>query len=192
MSFDYNKYNKWQFRNFNSLCDKAKELIFVNLLSSRKEGVDFFEVYEIGDEELKLSPIEQIFLTAFRIYSLKQPMVLPEPELQYQIKCNEHNYVADFFLEYIYTSVWDDDAKLNVPTDVSLKKPIIIECDGYEFHKTKKQMSSDYERETNLKLDGYDIIRFTGSQIYNEPLECIKKVYDYVEKLIADKQYVED
>ena len=40
-------------------------------------------------------------------------------------------------------------------------------------------MNYDYERENELKLAGYDIMRFTGSQVYNNPLECIEKIHKY-------------
>ena len=57
---------------------------------------------------------------------------------------------------------------------------LIIECDGFDYHSNKKQMTYDYKRENNLKLNGYDIIRFTGSQIYNDPMDCVKKIMKYI------------
>ena len=62
---------------------------------------------------------------------------------------------------------------------------VIIECDGYEFHhKNKVQVTHDNEREYNLKIAGYDVIRFSGSQIHNNPLECAEKAYEYIKTKI--------
>lgn len=48
------------------------------------------------------------------------------------------------------------------------------------YHSNKEQMNYDYEREQDLQLAGYKIMRFTGSQIFNNPCECVMKVYKYV------------
>lgn len=62
---------------------------------------------------------------------------------------------------------------------------LAIECDGYEFHqKTKEQVQKDNEREFALKMAGYDVIRFSGTQIYKEPLKCAINVYNYILKHI--------
>lgn len=62
---------------------------------------------------------------------------------------------------------------------------LAIECDGYEFHqKTKEQVQKDNEREFALKMAGYDVIRFSGTQIYKEPLKCAINTYNYILKHI--------
>ncbi len=53
---------------------------------------------------------------------------------------------------------------------------IAIELDGHDYHKTKKQRQADYQRERTLQLQGWHIIRFTGSDIYRDTQECIKQV----------------
>lgn len=64
---------------------------------------------------------------------------------------------------------------------------LIIECDGYEFHqKTRQQVQKDNEREYDLKMAGYEILRFSGSQIYNEPLKCAEDTYNYIMKKIKE------
>ena len=56
---------------------------------------------------------------------------------------------------------------------------VAIECDGHNFHeKTKEQAKHDKERDRYLTKKGYKILRFTGSEIYND--------FDRIEKEIED------
>lgn len=91
-------------------------------------------------------------------------------EPQYMIEINGRTFYADFCF----------DAKENnkgCKSDLRL----VVECDGHEFHqKTKEQASHDYERENILKLSGYDVIRFTGTQIYKDRCGCADKVIEYI------------
>ena len=64
----------------------------------------------------------------------------------------------------------------------------MIECDGFEYHSSKQQVNYDYERENDLKLNNYNVMRFTGSQIINEPFKCVKTVYEYLLKQIGDNK----
>lgn len=58
---------------------------------------------------------------------------------------------------------------------------LIIECDGYEFHqKTKKQVENDNKREYDIKMLGYNILRFSGSEIYNNVDLCVDKILNYL------------
>lgn len=52
-----------------------------------------------------------------------------------------------------------------------------IECDGHEFHeRTKEQAKADRERERNLMMYDYQVIRFTGSEIYHSVEDCVSEV----------------
>lgn len=50
---------------------------------------------------------------------------------------------------------------------------VAIEIDGHEYHKTKEQRTYDAEKEQSLKLDGWEVIRFTGSQIFENVGRCV-------------------
>ncbi|MBK9936591.1 MAG: hypothetical protein IPP61_19300 [Cytophagaceae bacterium] len=41
-----------------------------------------------------------------------------------------------------------------------------IECDGHEFHSTKDQIRNDNFRSRELLLDGWQTVRFSGSEIH--------------------------
>lgn len=53
---------------------------------------------------------------------------------------------------------------------------IVIEVDGHESHKTKEQRQKDYERERYLIEKGYLIIRFTGSEVFIDPVSCARSI----------------
>lgn len=63
---------------------------------------------------------------------------------------------------------------------------IAIELDGHDFHKTKEQRTNDTERQHNLELDGWKVIRFTGSQIYKDLNHCVDVAAKLIDKSLED------
>lgn len=56
---------------------------------------------------------------------------------------------------------------------------IAVECDGHDFHeKTKAQAQRDKARDRYLVSAGYRILRFTGAEIWNDPVGCADQVFD--------------
>lgn len=53
---------------------------------------------------------------------------------------------------------------------------IAIEIDGFDFHSSKTQMTRDYQRQRQLEANGWRVIRFTGSEIYNDAQACVAEV----------------
>ncbi len=73
------------------------------------------------------------------------------------------HYRCDFFV-----SVVDFNGQ-------SLK--IAIECDGHDYHeRTKEQARKDKARDRWLQSNGYIILRFTGSEIWKDPVVCAEQV----------------
>lgn len=66
---------------------------------------------------------------------------------------------------------WRADFVLSAPSYSGRK--IIIECDGHDFHeRTKEQAAKDRSRDRSATAAGHRIFRFTGSEIYRDPLGC--------------------
>ena len=61
-------------------------------------------------------------------------------------------------------------------------KKIAIECDGKKFHnnfdkeRSTEKTNKDYARNTYLQIRGWRIVRFTGSQIVKNPIECVRTI----------------
>lgn len=59
---------------------------------------------------------------------------------------------------------------------------LIVECDGHDFHeRTKEQAAKDRGRDREFQLRGYTILRFTGSELYANPLACARQVGEWIE-----------
>ncbi|MBP6157226.1 MAG: DUF559 domain-containing protein [Polaromonas sp.] len=53
---------------------------------------------------------------------------------------------------------------------------LVIELDGHEYHSTKEQLKNDAIRQRYLSRAGYNVIRFTGSEIYSDAQGCVSEV----------------
>ncbi len=149
---------------FDSLPNRARLLMYENSKINR----DFISnLMNYGVNQHTKSPIEIIFLVQFLIQTNDNLFIFCQDE----IKTKNNKYYADFVICY--------DRYVCDKLNKNFK--LVIECDGYEFHqKTKKQVEKDNDREYNLKLLGYNILRFSGSEIYNNPKECVDKVLNFI------------
>lgn len=163
---------------FMLLPKKAQQLLMLPMIKMRLIPRAMFM------NEAIQSPIEKIFITAFELYTElenKEKIYLFEQE---KIQLENKTYYADFMFkadDYVNGTLFGDKLK-------KIDYKLIIECDGHEFHeKTKEQVKHDNEREYDLKMAGYEILRFSGSQIYNEPLKCARDTYNYILKKIEEE-----
>lgn len=58
-----------------------------------------------------------------------------------------------------------------------LQKPVIIEADGLR-HLLERAKASDAQRDAALAEAGYQVFRFTGSQINTDPDACVRSVVE--------------
>lgn len=66
---------------------------------------------------------------------------------------------------------------------------IVVECDGYDYHKTKEQISYDCKRHRYLTKEGYDVVRFSGTEINTDCEHCVKELIDIIEsRCLNDEQ----
>src|SRR5690606_7146897 len=73
---------------------------------------------------------------------------------QVEIEHSDNIWRVDFLLEFHGT-------KNNI-------KKIIIECDGHEFHeRNAAQVKADNKRSRQLKSLGYELVRYSGSEIHD-------------------------
>lgn len=50
----------------------------------------------------------------------------------------------------------------------------VAECDGHDFHeRTKEQARRDKSRDRELMAHGWPVVRFTGSEIHADAMECV-------------------
>jgi very-short-patch-repair endonuclease len=49
------------------------------------------------------------------------------------------------------------------------QRRLVVEVDGWEAHRTRSAFEADRERDTQLKLLGYEVVRFTWRQVSERP-----------------------
>ena len=120
------------------------------------------------------SPIEQMLALELENLHLENSTLFNSNleiigyEKQSEIECNKNVYRVDFLIPVIFYK--------------NIRRIYIVECDGYEFHqKTKEQVQNDYIRQRNLEMAGYRIIKFTGSEVYNNAQDCALQVLKYIQ-----------
>lgn len=142
-----------------------------------------------------LSPVEQIFLIQWmfeRRNALKEgPSDRFDLHPQYQ-GLSTGRYRIDFVVSFT-TGVMDSQqdsvyAGKEEKIIYAVDEPMLgIEIDGHDFHeKTKEQARRDKERERFLVGNGWKILRFTGSEVFNDAASCVSEVEKNARKLAAD------
>ena len=56
----------------------------------------------------------------------------------------------------------------------------IIEFDGYEWHSTNAKFTKDRIRDRDLLLQGYEVLRYSGKEINQDPMSCVKDLFKHI------------
>lgn len=65
-------------------------------------------------------------------------------------------------------------------------KGCVIELDGHEYHKSREQRTNDAKRERFIEMQGYQVVRFTGSEINRDINAVIKDVLQILSTPLLD------
>jgi very-short-patch-repair endonuclease len=60
-------------------------------------------------------------------------------------------------------------------------RKIGVELDGYEFHSSKDQFTKDRERQRELEMLGWRLIRFSGREVHNDSQDCVRQLIKWLE-----------
>lgn len=160
---------------FLKLPDIVQKHVWLDLYNGM-DGMELTAFYNFEEYIECESPSEIIFYYYFdkelieNIEKYKKYTFTVYP--QYELQVGRKRYFADFLICCHAEDAFD-----------LAESQVIVECDGHEFHeKTKLQVKQRNERDYNLKMEGYEVIHFSGSEIYNESQKCAKKVIEYLIK----------
>ena len=154
------------------------EEMYEHLADNVKNNVDFLlNEYKysllLSLEECE-SPIEQILslhLNESIFNSFNGEIEILDLTKQAEIYCDNKKYRVDFLLELAFKKLGRYEKVLK----------LVIECDGHEFHeKTKEQVKRDNERARNIQKEGYEILRFSGSEIHSNPTKCVLEIKRFI------------
>ncbi len=135
-------------------------------------------------EKLFESPIEALFFTALRnaisvgfapslshtVIYIKTPK--KREKTKENILCVERQVqIGSYRVDFL---IW---------CPLKPERMMVVECDGHDFHeRTKEQAAKDRSRDRALQSQGYEVFRFTGSELYRDPLGCAQEVARILEK----------
>lgn len=160
---------------FDKLPQRAKEIFFEFLSYSFKVDGDKSIIVDVIDFSYEFceSPIEIIFNFAYDLclLSRKDGDIAYSLTQQAEIQLDK-KYRVDFLFD-------TNEIELMVERNFNPLK-LIIECDGHDFHSTKEQIKHDNERDMAFRKAGYEVIHFSGSQIYENPFKCANETIDYI------------
>lgn len=129
------------------------------------------------------SPIEAQLLQALCLAGLYEmlsvtcgddphALVLPRPVTEGQLRIEPQPQVLNLHPDFRVTLEW-------FPWRCA--SSVLVECDGHDFHeRTKAQAKRDKQRDRSLKLAGWTVLRFAGSEIYADPLTCAGEIIDHL------------
>lgn len=81
-------------------------------------------------------------------------------------------YRVDFLVQYT-----PDFYSYGDPEPTFKEFNVVVECDGHDYHeRTKEQAKRDKRRDRLLQELGYPVLRFTGSEIWEDAMGCARQV----------------
>lgn len=131
-----------------------------------------------GANQLFASPIEALFYASFKAAIELHPRYrhLNLGALA-ALDGADRDLSDDVFVGWqVRVLDWPVDFLVKARTPFLPADPIatlVIECDGHEFHeRTKEQAARDRARDRALQAAGITIMRFTGAELYRDPMKC--------------------
>lgn len=75
----------------------------------------------------------------------------------------------------VYTQVACNNYRIDLVIYTG-KKKLAIEADGKNYHSSVQQVKHDKEKDWQLRKHGWEVIRFTGSEIYRNSNQCVEEI----------------
>jgi len=144
------------------------------------------------DNEIKAKLDGKGGIVEYMEYLLQEKLIEEESYVRYK---NEFivMHVLDYYHAFILVmQAGFPEIKINgksVRTDLFIYVPandefnLVVECDGFEYHSGKDSFISDRQRDRALKANGFDVVRFSGSEIYKDPARAGIELYGYLQRL---------
>lgn len=142
-----------------------------------QEAAESLEINLAEWPEPNISPIERIFLEAWAAHryaaGYPDPLHLceewPNPPESDPFMIHPQQPIGPYRVDFLIT--FD-------PDDGGAQMAAVVECDGHDFHeKTKEQAAHDKKRDRYLQSQGLTVLRFTGSELYRDPMSCAFEVW---------------
>ncbi len=155
------------------------------LVRAARERLGYMRANALGDTE-----IERLFYTALRaVVVAGAPNIIGMRTANSMAHLDQMMSGSDdefhlLILPQAQIGNWRVDFLICATNDSGDRKPawrkVIVECDGHDFHeRTKEQAAKDRSRDREAQMNGYHILRFTGSELWRDPWGCAGKVCEW-------------
>ena len=115
------------------------------------------------------SPIEQIFLMMWKFRKIEE-----EHGLQLAPQKSVRTRTGDYRVDFLITAKQSTTLRL------------AVELDGHDFHeRTKEQVRRDKARERAIVAEEYTILRFSGSEVAQNPSKCIDEITELATRQLS-------
>lgn len=156
--------------------DRSAELIDRLVTDAKTAAAEQIEHDYAWGSSMCESPIEKIFLAQFI-----HPHIAGEFDTIVNVMkppsgLVEHTVPPPIPGIFLYPQIKIGDYRVDFLIHATIRDPvrtIIVECDGHDYHeRTKAQAQRDKARDRFLMGKGYRVVRFTGSELFNNPFDC--------------------
>lgn len=138
------------------------------------------------------SPIEKLFMAAMLGSGFEAPSIDIWHDIVHA-KLDGHDSERGMFVDEGGTvcipqfTINGPDKKYRVdfaflePAWSTVKCRVAVELDGHQFHeRTKQQATADKRRDRQLQALGWRVLRFTGSEVWADPSDCVEQVRRFI------------
>jgi very-short-patch-repair endonuclease len=127
-----------------------------------------------------------LFVLDGRFQGIQLQPVLSEVYIEPQAIIGE--YRVDFLVTW--SEIHWEKYENTTSTPRKASAHLVVECDGHNFHeKTKEQAARDKLRDRTLQECGYNVFRFTGSEIWQDTLKCADDAIDFIQRKAQEQLY---
>lgn len=130
-----------------------------------------------------VSPIEALFDIAINtVYRIERSAQFIQPFVTDDWRAEVRDYAELYEGSQVRVLDWPVDFLFGVVDFNEERHFAVVECDGHEFHeRTKEQAKRDRSRDRRLQEAGFRVFRFTGSEIYRDPIGCVREVLNWAD-----------
>lgn len=169
--------------DFHKLPEKAQDLFLEQIFGLVEEN-DRYDDLTLSRDILGIpnyydicqSPIEVILLYAIEILNIHLCADIYVDYIpQHEIIANGKKRIMDI------CAMQTDDCYNHI-------KPLFfIECDGFEYHAgTKENFTNTTQKDREIAIAGYEVLHFSGSEIFNNPFNCAYQVINFAKEKIKN------
>lgn len=159
--------------------------------------VDYLTNLESDTFVIKENSNTNIITVKYDLDSYKDTTEEFEIMVNFYPNFNYENTILSFMGNYLYIKAANCD-NWNIE---SYKPDFIIsvanlnyaiEIDGHNFHeKTKEQVQADKRKDRDYLKYGFTPIRFSGSEVYRNPIDCVRETLSIIFYTLKEKSKTE-